>query len=190
MKKKLFSEIPVLKGERINLRALTQEDAEGLRELTESPEVYRYLPTFLYEKKYEDPAYVIEHLYDECLKDSLILGIFRDEAFCGLAELYGYNPEARKANIGTRMLPRYWGQGIASETLGLILEYVFCETDVESLVASVMVSNKVSPAVLKKYGFQCVAQNASEDWDFSEPTAEDKWMLTAEEFFRERKDKR
>lgn len=48
--KKLFSEIPTIKGERVTLRAMTLDDADGLRELTEDEEVYRYLPTFLYEK--------------------------------------------------------------------------------------------------------------------------------------------
>lgn len=76
MKKNLFSEIPVLIGERVTLRALTRRDAEGLRKLTKSEEVYRYLPAFLFEKRYGDAEYVIDHLYDECLKESLILGVF------------------------------------------------------------------------------------------------------------------
>ena len=50
MKKKLFSEIPYLEDGRIVLRKLEPEDADGLRELVNSPAVYRYLPTFLFEK--------------------------------------------------------------------------------------------------------------------------------------------
>ena len=49
---KPFSKIPYLKGERITLMALDKSDADSLRKLTEDDEVYRYLPTFLYEKKY------------------------------------------------------------------------------------------------------------------------------------------
>ena len=33
---------------------------------------------------------VIRHLYDECFKESIILGVFMEGDFCGLAEIYGY----------------------------------------------------------------------------------------------------
>ena len=45
--KRLFSEIPCLQNPRLTLKALTADDADTLRELTGSPNVYRYLPTFL-----------------------------------------------------------------------------------------------------------------------------------------------
>lgn len=79
MKKKLFSEIPYLEDGRIVLRKLEPEDADGLRELVNSPAVYRYLPTFLFEKKYEDVTEVIRRLYGECFEESMILGIFARE---------------------------------------------------------------------------------------------------------------
>ena len=63
--KKLFTEIPYIKTERLVLRKIEETDAEGLSELTHSPDVYRYLPTFLFEQKYEDVHEVIRRLYDE-----------------------------------------------------------------------------------------------------------------------------
>lgn len=51
--KKLISEVPYLEGEGLVLRRLEARDADPLKELTESPGVYRYLPTFLYEQKFE-----------------------------------------------------------------------------------------------------------------------------------------
>jgi len=64
--RKLFSEIPHIRSGRLELRKLVPEDAPALAELKNSPRVYRYLPTFLFEQKYEDAAYVIDRLYDEC----------------------------------------------------------------------------------------------------------------------------
>ena len=46
MKKALFSEIPHLRGGGIELKKLLPADAPALAELTGSPRVYRYLPTF------------------------------------------------------------------------------------------------------------------------------------------------
>ena len=121
MIKQLFSEIPCLRGERITLKALTPDDAGSLRNMTESEAVYRYLPTFLYEQKYEDKAFVIRRLYDECLESSLILGVFIGDTFCGLAEIYGYFAPLSKVSVGYRLLEKWWGQGIATETLGVIV---------------------------------------------------------------------
>ena len=52
--KKLFSEIPYIKSGRLVLRKIEETDAVGLAELAHSPNVYRYLPTFLFERKYEE----------------------------------------------------------------------------------------------------------------------------------------
>ena len=49
VKKKLFSEIPRIEGGRLVLKAVTQADKPALQELADSPAVYRYLPTFLFE---------------------------------------------------------------------------------------------------------------------------------------------
>ncbi len=68
--KKLFSEIPCLQGTRLILKQVEDEDAEKLPELVTNPNVYRFLPTFLFEKKYSDPQEVIRNLYTECLRDA------------------------------------------------------------------------------------------------------------------------
>ena len=176
MRKKLFSEIPRLGSERLLLRALSREDADGLRELVNSPVVYRFLPTFLFEKKYEDVYTVIDRLYDECLQDSIILGVFERGGFCGLAELYGWRDPIHKISVGYRLLERCWGRGIASEALGLQLDYLFNETDIEIVTASTMVENLASANVLRKNGFELVVHAVDEDWGFETPTVADKWI--------------
>ena len=182
---KLFSEIPCLQGERVTLRALTPDDAEKLRELSESEEVYRYLPTFLFEQQYEDKAAVISRLYDECLQTSLILGVYLGEEFCGLAEFYGYRPAKNKASVGYRLLPEHWGKGVATEALGLMVKYLLEETDVEVITASTMLENHASARVLQKNGFRRVMHGAWEDWGFEKLAAVDKWLLTGVSYRRQ-----
>ena len=175
-KKKLFSEIPYLKGNRLTLKRLTRADRSGLQELVDSPRVYRYLPTFLFEQKYPDIGYVIDHLYDECWKESIILGVFLGDEFCGLAEMYGYRDPIHKISVGYRLLERYWGKGIAKEALGMMIEYLYDETDIEIITASTMVENQASANVLKKNGFQMVVHAVDEDWGYDKPTVSDKWI--------------
>ena len=174
--KKLFSEIPRLTGKRLVLRALEPPDAPALQELKNSPAVYRYLPTFLFEQKYEDPALVIERLYSEGFAESIILGVFLDGGFCGLAEMYGHRPEIRKISVGYRLLERCWGQGIATEALGLLVRYLYGETDIEIITASTMIENGASASVLRKNGFTLVVHAVGEDWGYEQPTIADKWI--------------
>ena len=177
--KKLFSEIPCIRGGELELRQLAASDADGLRQLTESDEVYRTLPTFLFEKKYDDAAVAIRRMYDEGLEGSLILGIFRAGEFCGLAEFYGYRAPLLKISVGYRLLPRFWGQGIATKALGLMVGYLFQETNVKIITASVLPENHASAGVLRKNGFQCAARGVWENWGHALPTKADKWIRTA-----------
>lgn len=174
--KTLFSEIPHIKGKSITLKPLSQDDEQALSELVNSPQVYKYLPAFLFECRYPDAKEVISRLYTECLEDSLILGIYKYGDFCGLAELYGYRESIRKISVGYRLLPRYWGQGIATEALGLITAYLYARTDIEIITASTMTENTASARVLRKNGFEQVVHAAREDWGYENPTVVDKWI--------------
>lgn len=174
--RKLFSEIPILSGKRIELKRLTADDSDALSELVNNKKVYRYLPTFLFEKQYPDVNEVIKRLYDECLKESMILGIFENGAFCGLTEFYGYRDEIHKVSVGYRLLESCWGKGIATEALGLMVDYLYQETDIEIITASTMVENRASANVLLKNGFTLVVHAVGEDWGYPAPTITDKWI--------------
>ena len=153
------------------------KEADSLQKLADSTAVYRYLPTFLFEKKYPDVREVIRRLYDECFRESIILGVFEGERFCGLAEIYGYREPVHKVSVGYRLLPECWGRGIATEALHLMTEYLREKTDIEIITASTMVENAASANVLKKNGFTLVAHTVDEDWGYEKPTLTDKWIL-------------
>ena len=176
MKRQPLSEIPEIRGSKLTLKRLLPADAAGLEELVGDREVYRYLPTFLFEKKYSDVSLVIERLYDECLRESLILGVFAGADLCGLAELYGHRAPIRKISVGYRLLKRCWGRGIATEALGMMVAYLYNETDTEIITASTMVENLASANVLRKNGFELVTHAVTEDWGYEAPTIVDKWI--------------
>lgn len=173
--KGLFPEPPVLVGRACVLRPLALSDAEDLQRLTRQAAVYRYLPTFLFEKKYAARE-VILRLYDEGLRDSLILGVFRDGRFCGLAEAYGYRAPIHKVSVGYRLLQEEWGKGLATEALRTMLRELLENRGMEIVTASTMVENLASAHVLQKNGFTLVNRAVDEDWGFPEPTPADKWI--------------
>ena len=60
MKIKLFEEIPCLESDRLKIRRLDHEDILSLKELIGNDQVYRYLPTFLFEKQFDDLKEMID----------------------------------------------------------------------------------------------------------------------------------
>lgn len=175
----MFSEIPVLEDERIRLRKIIDSDAQALESLVNNDRIYRYLPTYLFERQYQDMHRMIAELYDDLYlnKESLILGIClkdKDE-LCGLAEFYGFKDYIHKISIGYRLLEEYWGKGIASRTVALMVDYLYSSTEIEIITASTMVENMASRRVLEKNGF-IQTTIAEEDWGYQEPVIVNKWF--------------
>ena len=158
------------------LRPLALSDAGDLKRLTEQKAVYRYLPTFLFEKQYSKAEDVILRLYKEGLNDSLILGVYGSGHFCGLAEVYSYRAPIHKASVGYRLLQEEWGKGIATKALSIMVHELIAGRGIEIITASTMPENHASAHVLMKNGFTLVCHAAEEDWGFPEPTPADKWI--------------
>ena len=178
--KKLFSEIPYMESERLIIKRVEDQDAEALSKMTQSKAVYRYLPTFLLEQQGDDIHEVIGQLYEDCYlkKQNLILGIYLKEGmtFCGLAEYYGYKDILRKTCIGYRLIEEFWGKGIASEAVSLMIDYLYCDTDIRTITASVMKDNSASAHVLEKNGFKMLLKAIPEDWGYEKLTIASKWF--------------
>ncbi len=178
---RLFDEIPCIEGKSIMLNKIVQSDAPGLQELVNSKKVYRYLPTFLFEKQRENVHETIDLLYGDLFtnKESLLLCVRSKQGgtFCGLAECYGLREELNKISIGYRLLERCWGHGIASQAVSLMVSYLYDKTNIELITASTMVENAASARVLHKNGFICTTHAVEEDWGYDTPTITDKWFL-------------
>ena len=122
---KLFEEYPTLESDRLIIRKMTMDDADALGELSHNPKVYRYLPTFLYEQKYDDPREVLEKMDAECFetKKAIMMGIYPKDGpglLAGIAEVYALEERKPKVSIGVRLNEPYWGKGYATETVGLL----------------------------------------------------------------------
>ena len=180
--KKLFDEIPFLENDKIILKRMEDADARELERMTRSDRVYRYLPTFLYEQKYDDKHYAIRQFYEDCFpnKEGIFLGIYwkedSDTVFCGIAEFYGFRDPVHKISLGYRLLEEYWGRGIASMAVSLMVDYLYNQTEIEIITASTMIENQASASVLRKNDFVLVNSNVGEDWGYPAPTMVDKWI--------------
>ena len=181
MKKKVFDEIPHIESDRLVLKKIEDEDSDALDELRNSKVVAKYLPTFLFEYKYDDIHVVIDKMYSKSFADheSVFMGIYTkdDMEFCGIAEFYGFKDSIHKVSIGIRLREKAFGKGIATEAIGMMTDYLTNETDTEIIAASTLPDNSGSAKALVKNGFQLVVHNSDEDWGFDEPLPTDKWIL-------------
>ena len=179
-RKKLFSEVPSIAGERIVLNRVVSTDADAVRDLVENPRVHRYEPAHLFEKQRADVQESIDLMYDDLFenKESLILAIRMKDTgeLAGLAEFYGLRDRLHKVSVGYRLRESFWGRGLATETARLMVGYLYGETDIEIITASTMVENEASARVLEKADFIRTARGVEEDWGYPEPTIVDKWF--------------
>ena len=179
-RKKLFSEVPSIEGERIVLNRVVNIDAEALRDLVENPNVQRFEPTYLFEKRFDDMNEAIDLMYGDLFekKESPMLAIRVKEngELAGLAEFYGLRDPLHKISVGYRLRECWWGKGLATETARLMVGYLYGETDIEIITASTMVENAASARVLEKADFIRTARGVEEDWGYPEPTLVDKWF--------------
>ena len=177
---KLFGEVPRVEGARVVLDRVVEADAEALCDLIGNAKVQRYLPTYLFEKQRSDVDETIQLLYGELFEneESLILAVRVKESgeLAGLAEFYGYRDSLHKVSVGYRLRESWWGKGLATEAVQLMVGYLYGQTDIEIITASTMVENAASAHVLEKCGFICTAQGVAEDWGFEQPTIVDKWF--------------
>lgn len=179
-RKKLFSEIPCIQGDRVILDRVIDTDAEAIYDLKNNPRVQRYLPAFLFENQRDDVHETIKLLYGDLFtsKDSLILAVRIKETgeLAGLIELYGFRDSLHKISLGCRLREKFWNSGIATEAVTLMVGYLYGETDIEIITASAMVENVGSARALEKSDFIRTARSVEEDWGFPEPTIVDKWF--------------
>ena len=180
---RLFDTVPRLEGESIVLRELVPADAPALEAFARNEAVYRFLPTFLYEQKYADARYAIEHYREECLDTrtcviwAICLADSPDEMI-GLYEVYNLGDEGHKASIGCRISDAYWGRGVATEATRLVTRYLFDDIGLDVITAHVMEENNGSCKMLEKAGFAKQGEPIVEDWERGEPVHAYKFVLT------------
>ncbi|WP_379140815.1 GNAT family N-acetyltransferase [Paenibacillus sp. sgz500992] len=149
-------EFPVLETDRLRLREITAEDAEGIFACFSSSEVMRYygqepLTTLAQAGEYVD--FFADSFRD---KRGIRWGI-ELKGSKGLIGTIGFNawsPKHQRAEIGYELNPDFWRKGYAAEAVSRVLAYGFERMELTRIGAVVFTGNEVSKALLVKQGFQ------------------------------------
>jgi len=148
--------IPTLETERLILRKLTSKDSDDLREWLGLDIVYQYWgrPAGKGEKNPEllfiDPR---PHVKRKPSHD-FIWGIESKEhhKVIGIIDVFDIEND-RLGSVGYRISPNFWNQGICTEALNRVVDFIFSETKLDRLHAEADIENVASNTVLRKCGF-------------------------------------
>lgn len=141
------------------LREITLDDVEGFFEMDSDPEVHRYLgtkPVTGHDQIIEMVHYIRKQYADNGIGRWAVIDR-RTLRFIGWSGLKlvkdEINHQTHYYDLGYRLVRKYWGQGIASETVPPALAYGFEKLQVKKIIATVHVDNTASNQVAMKAGF-------------------------------------
>ncbi len=140
--------------ERLELRALTVDDSEAFFALNSHPEVMRFTGEPLLESL-EEARDALAHYPDfdtigygrwGCVlkEDRQVIG------FCGLK----YLDDLDAVDLGYRLLPEYWGRGLATEACLASVRFGFDVLKLDRIIGLVLAENAASVRVLEKVGMR------------------------------------
>lgn len=139
---------------RLRLREYAESDAEAFYRLNSDPAVMRFVGDALVESV--DQARRIIRAYP--MADYRTYGFGRwacalreSEEVIGFAGLK-FLPETGEVDLGYRLLPAYWGQGLATEAGVAVVRYGFETLKLAEITALVRPGNNASMRVLAKCG--------------------------------------
>lgn len=151
-----FERPPVLESERLLLREQTVEDALAVFKLRSDEEVMKYVP-LARPKSINDIYTLMEEIHEGFLKEeNLGWAITLKEApdvLIGFIGFPKFDFQHFRAEVGYMLAPGFWGKGLGTEALSLMVKFGFEELGLHSMFAVIDPDNIASAKVLLKQGF-------------------------------------
>lgn len=140
---------PVLRGERVVLRAARRSDAEGLAAILREPDVARWW------LRGADPDGFAEELVQA--QDDVVFAIEHDGELVGAVQYYEEtDPDYRHAGIDIFLTSRLHGRGLGPETLRVLARYLFDQLGHHRLVIDPAADNERAIRAYERLGFRPV----------------------------------
>ena len=145
-----------LLAQRIILRPLTMEDAPAMFAYTSVQENFRFLRRTVHTSVSEDEAFIENVLNGYSEHREFVWGIeYRANAkLIGTCRLFDINEDEKSCEVSYMLHPSYQGQGLATEAVKTLMEYVFKEWKFSSLIARCVAENIRSERVMLAVGMR------------------------------------
>ncbi|TKC15516.1 GNAT family N-acetyltransferase [Robertmurraya kyonggiensis] len=169
---------PILETNRLVLRKVTKDDAEDILKYLSDEEVMKYYGL--------DPFETIEDVMDEISwyqsifenKTGIRWGISLKEQgkMIGSCGFHNRVSQHSRTEIGFELSQEYWGQGIAGEAIGAILQYSFEHMDLNRIEALIEPPNLPSQKLVEKQGF--VREGLLRQYEYTSGKFDDLYMYS------------
>ena len=148
-------DVPVLNGERIYLRRLTEDDAsEDYVRWMNDPDINQYLESRFYTHTIDSTKAFIRSVTNE---SNYQFGIFWKETdkHIGNIKIGSINAYHRYADIGFLIGEKdFWGKGIATEAIGLATDFAFNTLKLHKIWGGLYSPNIGSLRAFQKNGYE------------------------------------
>jgi RimJ/RimL family protein N-acetyltransferase len=146
----------ILETDRLLLRKYVEEDAAAFLELNSDPEVLRFVPDAALLDIEQARQILVDHPMADYQKHGfgrgacILKSTGQQIGFAGLK----YLEELGEVDVAYRLLPAYWGRGLATEAALASVRYGFDQLGLNRIIGMAMPENIASIRVLAKAGLR------------------------------------
>src|SRR3989344_2238944 len=150
-----------LTTKRIILRDITMKDAESLSKNANDKEIWYFTEVIPYPYKVEDAKLFVK----KCQKDAkekprknyeFGIALKSEKRVIGMISLMKVDRQHKKTTLGYWLGKKYRGKGIMTEVEKAILDFAFKKLKLNKVSGDVVIENKASIALFKKFNFRKV----------------------------------
>lgn len=153
---KVFEEFPILRSSKLELKKIEDRYLQELFDIYDNEKVFEFCG-IIPKHNLQTVSKMIGHFDRDYQKKSRVKwGIFQksqNDTLVGIIEAMDFNQKVDMVTIGYYLAEAYWGKGIATEAVHMIVKYLFEEVAINRIQAEVMPLNEPSKKVLLKNGF-------------------------------------
>lgn len=150
-----FHPFKSLETHRLLLRKLAKTDFAEVMELRGDKETMKYIPKPLITNEQEALNHIkmIDDKIESNVGINWAITVKGSSKLIGIIGHYKIQPENHRCEIGYMILKKYWGKGIVTEAIDVVLKYGFEDLNMHSIEAVIDPENIASEKVLLKNGF-------------------------------------
>ncbi|MEH7113158.1 GNAT family protein [Neobacillus niacini] len=147
---------PTLETDRLVLREISKDDAEGIFACFSNEKVTRYYGQETLKSMEQAEAFVNFFSNSYKQKKGIRWGIERKgtQGIIGTIGFNAWSPKNKRAEIGYEIHPEHWRKGYTSEAVLKVIQYGFGDLGLTRIGAVVFIDNEASTNLLYKVGFQ------------------------------------
>ena len=155
-KEKVFLEFPLLNSEKLVLKKIEDAHLQELFAIYDNDKVFEYCG-IIPKHNIQTVSKMIGHFDRDYKKESIVKwGIFQkshSDQLVGIIEAMEFNQKVNMVTIGYYLAENYWGKGLASDAVNILVKFLFEEVNINRIQAEVMPLNEASKKVLQKNCF-------------------------------------